>query len=196
MSEENKKLNMSSRKERSEEESSSRKELREYPGTNLSPTAKQEINNWLKKFPNNQKQSVVIHALQFLQDENGGVLTTALMNEVANHLDIPPIKVYEVATFYKMFDLDNDEKAKGAHRIAVCTNISCSLCDCGKIVKHIKNKLDVDFGQTTKDKRFALNEVECLGACDKAPVMVIGKKYYKNLTVEKVDEILEQYKNE
>lgn len=154
----------------------------------ISDKARAEIDHWVRKYPAEQKQSAVISALTIVQDENGGSLTTELMDAVADYLQMPPIAVYEVATFYSMFDLE----AVGRHKIAVCTNISCMLCGGEKIVEHISNKLGIKMGETTADGKFTLKrEEECLAACAGAPMMVVDGHYYENLTVDKVNAILD-----
>jgi len=146
-----------------------------------------EIDKWVAKYPPDWKQSAVMAALSIVQDANGGWLTEALMDDVAVYLDMPPIAVYEVATFYSMYEL----KPVGRHKICLCTNVSCMLCGSEKIVEHLEQKLGVGLGETTADGRFTLKEVECLGACGGAPMMQIGKQYYENLTPELIDSILE-----
>jgi len=145
-----------------------------------------EIDAWIAKYPPEQKQSAVMGALSIVQEANGGYLTTELMDAVAEYLEMAPIAVYEVATFYSMYEL----KPVGKHKICVCTNVSCMLCGSDDIVAHLKQKLNIGFGETTTDKKFTLKEVECLGACGGAPMMQIGKTYYENLTSEKIDDIL------
>jgi NADH-quinone oxidoreductase subunit E len=156
------------------------------PLTVLSQDARAHIDAWLKKFPSDQTQSAVIAALTFVQDENGGWLTNELMDAVAAYLGMPKIAVYEVATFYSMFEL----KPVGRHKICVCTNISCMLCGSKDIVKHLESKLGIRMGETTPDGKFTLKSVECLAACTAAPMMQIGREYYENLTDKKIDEIL------
>jgi NADH-quinone oxidoreductase subunit E len=151
----------------------------------LSEKIRQEIDIWVKKFPADQKQSAVMPALTIVQKEHGW-LSEKLMDAVAIYLQMPKIAVYEVASFYSMYDLS----PVGTHKICVCTNISCMLNGCDKITSHIKNKLDIDFNETTKDGKFTLKSVECLGACGGAPMMQIGDDYYENLSPEKVDTIL------
>ncbi|MDM8546167.1 NADH-quinone oxidoreductase subunit NuoE [Candidatus Venteria ishoeyi] len=145
-----------------------------------------EIDHWIKKYPAERQQSAVMPALTIVQDANGGWLTTELMDAVADYLDIPAIAVYEVASFYSMYE----HKPVGQHKICVCTNVSCMLCGSDEIVSHLENKLGVKMGETTSDNKFTLKEVECLGACGGAPMFAIGREYYENLTTEKVDEII------
>ena len=145
------------------------------------------IDKWVAKYPEDQKKSAVMAALHIAQDANGGSLTTEVMDAIADYLEMPRIAVYEVATFYSMYEL----KSVGKYKIAVCTNISCMLCGSDEIVDHLNNKLGIKFGETTPDKKFSLKEVECLGACGGAPMFQIGKQYYENLTAEKVDQILD-----
>lgn len=147
-----------------------------------------QIDHWIAKYPPEQRQSAVLPALRFVQEYNGGYLTEAYMNAVAEYLGMSKIAVYEVATFYSMYELS----PVGQHKISVCTNVSCMLAGCSKIVKHLKNRLQIDFGETTPDGRFTLKEVECLGACANAPVFHSGHRYYENLTPEKIDEILDK----
>ncbi|HFL8794908.1 MAG TPA: NAD(P)H-dependent oxidoreductase subunit E [Candidatus Azosocius sp. HAIN] len=146
-----------------------------------------KINFWLKKFPFDKRRSVIIPALRIVQDFNNGFLTIKLMDAIAKFLDIPNMYVYEVATFYSMYEL----KRVGKYKLSLCTNISCLLNGSDEIVSHLKNKLNVDFNEITKDGKFSLKEVECLAACGGAPVMQIGNKYYENLTIDKIDKILD-----
>jgi len=155
--------------------------------TLLSEESRTAIDRWIAKYPPDQKQSAVMAALTIVQDANGGWLTTELMDAVADYLKMPAIAVYEVATFYSMYEL----KPVGRHKICVCTNVSCMLCGSDEMVKHLKNKLGIGFGETTPDNKFTLKEVECLGACVGAPMMQIGREYHENLTPTKIDEILE-----
>jgi NADH-quinone oxidoreductase subunit E len=157
---------------------------------NFSRELKAKIDHWIAKYPPDQKQSAVLPALTLVQAENGGWLTDALMQETADYLGMSYIAVYEVATFYSLYDL----KPTGKYKLGVCTNISCMLSDCDKIMDHLSKKLQIKPGETTQDGRFTLKEVECLGACAEAPVMHVGNHYYENLTPEKVDEIIESLK--
>lgn len=148
-----------------------------------------DIDHWIAKYPAEQKQSAVMSTLRIVQEQHGH-LTDGLMDAVAEYLDMPPIAVYEVATFYTMYE----KKPCGRHVINVCTNISCKLCGSAEIVNHLENKLGVKLGDTTADGRYTLRAVECLGACVNAPMMQVDKDYHENLTNEKVDAVLEQYR--
>ncbi len=153
----------------------------------LSPEVRAEIDGWIAKYPPEWKQSAVMGALSVVQDDNGGWLTTELMNAVAAYLEMSPIAVYEVATFYSMYEL----KPVGKHKICICTNVSCMINKADIIVDHLRERLGIGFGEVTEDGRYSLKEVECLGACGGAPMMQIGKQYYENLTPQIVDAILE-----
>jgi NADH-quinone oxidoreductase subunit E len=152
----------------------------------LSYKAKQAIDAWLTKYPPDQRQSAVLYALKIIQTENKGWLTEELMDAVAAYLGMPKVAVYEVATFYSLFEL----KPVGKHKISVCTNISCMLCDSESIVAHLKKRLGINTGETTPDGLFTLKEVECLAACGVAPAVQIGTVYHEKVTPEKIDHIL------
>jgi len=153
----------------------------------ISDQSRAEIDRWIKKYPAEQKRSAVMSALRIVQDQNNGYLTNDLMDAVAEYLDMPSIAVYEVATFYSMYELE----PVGRHKICICTNISCMLCGSDNIVGHLTKQLGIKVGQTTPDGRFTLKEVECLGACVDAPMFQIGDTYYGDLTADKIDKILE-----
>lgn len=157
------------------------------PNITLSQTARVQIDQWLLRYPPEQKRSAVMEALRIVQEENHGSLTTELMDAVAEHLQLPPIAVYEVATFYSMYNL----KPVGEHIINVCTNISCMLRGSEKVMAHLKKRLNIDVNETTPDGKFTLREAECLAACANAPMFQIGKKYFEDLSAEKIDSILE-----
>ncbi len=155
----------------------------------LSHHAIAEIDRWLARYPADQKQSAVLGALREVQHENGGYLTTDLMDAVAEYLEMPKIAVYEVASFYSMFEL----KPVGKYSISLCTNVSCMLCGSDEILNHLEKKLGIKLGQSTPDGKFYLKrEEECLAACSFAPMMQINHVYYENLTTEKVDQILDE----
>ena len=154
----------------------------------LSAHARAEIDHWLTRYPADRKQSAVLAALREVQHENGGYLTDDLMDAVADYLDLPPIAVYEVATFYSMYET----KPVGRHCIAVCTNISCMLRGADVILAHIEKKLGIKLGESTRDGKFYLKrEEECLAACCGAPMMQVNHVYYEHLTPEKVDQVLD-----
>ena len=155
----------------------------------LSSHVREEINRWIKKYPEGRKQSAVVAALREVQHENQGYLTRELMDAVAEYLDMPPIAVYEVVSFYSMLETEK----VGRHSISVCTNISCMLNGSGVIMQHIEKKLGIKEGESTEDGRYHLKqEEECLAACCGAPMMMVDHVYHENLTPEKVDEILEK----
>ena len=154
----------------------------------LSAHARAEIDHWLTRYPADQKQSAVLAALREVQHENGGYLTTPLMDAVADYLGMPPIAVYEVASFYSMYEL----KPVGRHNIAVCTNISCMLRGGDTVLAYIERKLGIKLGESTPDGKFYLKkEEECLAACCGAPMMQVNHVYYEQLTPEKVDQVLD-----
>lgn len=154
----------------------------------LSEHARHEIDHWLGKFPPEHKRSAVLAALREVQHENGGYLTVELMDAVAAYLELEPIDVYEVATFYSMFET----RPVGRHSISVCTNISCMLRGADDIVAHIEQRLGIKTGQSTPDGRFYLKpEEECLAGCCGAPMMQVDHVYHEHLTPERVDQILD-----
>jgi NADH-quinone oxidoreductase subunit E len=157
----------------------------------LSKHARQVIDEAIRKYPEGRQRSAIFVALREAQHENNGYLTVELMDAVAAYLKLEPIKVYEVATFYSMFET----KPVGRHSISVCTNISCMLRGADEIVAHIEKKLGVKTGESTPDGRYYLKcEEECLAACAGGPMMMVDHKFHENLTPEKVDEILEDLK--
>ncbi len=159
------------------------------PGSSLlSAHTREEIDTWVKKFPPGQQRSAVIAALHAVQHENGGYLTVELMEAVAAYLSLPPIQVFEVASFYSMFET----QPVGRHSISVCTNICCMLRGGEQILAHVEKKLGISVGESTPDGRFYLKkEEECLAACTGAPMMMVDHRYFENLTSSRVDEILD-----
>ena len=154
----------------------------------LSDHVREEIDRWKARFPEDRQRSAVIGALHAVQHENDGYLTAELMNGEADYLDLPTIQVYEVATFYSMFQT----KKVGRHNVAICTNVSCMLRGADDIVAHVEKKLGVKLGESTPDDKIYLKkEEECLAACCGAPMMMVDHKYYENLTPEMVDAILD-----
>ena len=154
----------------------------------LSDHVREEIDHWVAKFPEGRQRSAVIAALQAAQHENEGFVTPEIMDAIAAYLDLPAIQVYEVATFYSMFET----KPVGRHSISVCTNISCWLRGADEIVAHLEAKLGIELGESTADGKFYLKrEEECLAACCGAPMMMIDHHYFEDLTPEKVDDVLD-----
>lgn len=154
----------------------------------LSDHVREEIERWKARFPEDRQRSAVIGALHAVQHENDGYLTAELMNGVAEYLDLPTIQVYEVATFYSMFQT----RPVGRHNVAFCANVSCMLRGADELIEHAEKKLGIKRGETTEDGRIYLKlEEECLAACCGAPMMMVDHKYHENLTPEMVDAILD-----
>ncbi len=147
-----------------------------------------ELDHWVAKFPEGRQRSAIIAGLWAAQHENSGYLTRELMDAVACYLTVPPVQVYEVATFYSMFET----KEVGRHCVSVCTNVSCMLRGAEELVAHVENKLGIQVGESTPDGRIYLKrEEECLAACCGAPMMMVDHEYFEDLTPERVDEILD-----
>jgi NADH-quinone oxidoreductase subunit E len=154
----------------------------------LNDHTRAEIDHWVSRFPPEQKRSAVLQALAATQHQNQGFLTTDLMDAVAEYLGMSPIHVYEVATFYSMYET----KPVARHNVAICTNISCMLMGSESIVEHVESKLGIKIGDSTEDGRIYLKcEEECLAACAGGPMMQVDHVYHERLTPEKVDEILD-----
>ena len=154
----------------------------------LSAHVREEIDRCTTRFPEGRHRSAVIGALHAAQHENEGFVTVEILNGVAEYMDLPTIQVYEVATFYSMFQT----QPVGRHNVAICTNVSCMLRGADDIVEHVENKLGIKLGESTEDGRIYLKqEEECLAACCGAPMMMVDHKYHENLTPEMVDEILD-----
>jgi NADH-quinone oxidoreductase subunit E len=155
----------------------------------LSAKVREEIDHWVAKFPQDRKRSAVISALHAAQHENKGFLTTALMDAVAAYLGLPNIQVYEVASFYSMFET----KPVGRHHVSVCTNISCMLRGSQEVVDYVETKLGIKTGESTPDGRIYLKrEEECLAACTGAPMMMVDHIFHENLTPASIDKILDE----
>jgi NADH-quinone oxidoreductase subunit E len=152
----------------------------------LSDQIQSQINRELSKYPAEQKQSAVMAALRFVQDEKGWISTDD-MADIAVFLDMPQMAVYEVATFYHMYSL----KPMGKYTLTVCTNISCMLCGSSETVAHLSKRLGIGLGEVTPDGKYGLREGECMGACVDAPMFTINnKRLCGRLTSEKIDQIL------
>jgi NADH-quinone oxidoreductase subunit E len=157
----------------------------------LDEHTRHEIDAWVARFPAGKQRSAVLSSLRFAQEQNQGFLTPDLMDAVAEYLDLPPIQVYEIASFYSMFETS----PCGRHHVSVCTNISCMLNGSEQIVHYIEGKLGIKTGQSTPDGRiFLKQEEECLAACTGAPMMMVDHIYYEHLTPASVDEVLDKLK--
>ena len=153
----------------------------------LSVEVQQQVEDWMQRFPDDQKQSAVLGGLHAIQHEYS-YLPVEQMDALADKLHMPAIAVYEVASFYSMFELE----PVGKHTVAVCTNLSCMLRGGEEMLSYIENKLSIKCGQSTPDgKYFLKQEEECLAGCCGAPMMQVNHVYYENLTETKVDEILD-----
>jgi len=150
---------------------------------------KQRIEAIISNYPHGHKQAATIPVLDLAQRQHGWLPISA-MNKVAEVLEIPPMRVYEVATFYTMFL----RQPVGKYHIQICTTTPCMLCDSDSILAAIQNKLGIKVGQTTPDKMFSLIEVECLGACVNAPMVQINDNYYEDLTPADIEQIIDELK--
>ena len=158
--------------------------------TLLSPEALTKIDRETAKYPPEHKRSAVMAALAVAQDEHGH-LSTEVMDAVAQHLGMAPVAVYEVATFYTMYDLD----PTGKYKLCICTNLPCALSGAEEAAEHLKKKLGVDWNETSADGRFTLKQGECFGACGDAPVILVNnKKLLSFMTPEKLDQFIAESK--
>jgi NADH-quinone oxidoreductase subunit E len=156
----------------------------------LSAEALKKIDREVTKYPPEQRRSAVMAALTIAQDEKGH-LTTEVMAFVAEYLGMAPVAVYEVATFYAMYDL----RPTGKYKLCICTNLPCALSGAEAAAEHLKRKLGVDWNGTSADGRFTLKEGECFGACGDAPVMLVNnKKMVSFMTPEKLDQFIAESK--
>lgn len=157
----------------------------------LSEQTRREIDHWVAKFPPGRQRSACIAALRAAQEQNHGFLTADLMDAVAEYLRLPPIQVYEVASFYSMFETH----PCGRHHVSICTNISCMLNGADELVAHVEKRLGIRLSESTADGRiFLKKEEECLAACTGAPMMMVDHVFHEHLTPEKVDAILDALK--
>ena len=152
----------------------------------LSVQIQEKTDRELKKYPPNQRQSAVMAALRFIQDEKGWI-STEDMADVAAYLGMPQMSVYEVATFYNMYNL----KPMGQHTLTVCTNLSCQLVGAMETLSYLKSTLGIEVGEVTADGKFGLREGECQNTCDDAPLLMVNnKKTCGRLTEQKIDQLL------
>jgi NADH-quinone oxidoreductase subunit E len=154
----------------------------------LSPESIRKIDHEVAKYPADQKQSAVMSALAIAQDEKGW-LANETMDFIAHYLGMPPIAVYEVATFYNMYNL----QPLGKYKITICTNLPCALSGANEAVAYIQKKLGVVFNQTTADGKFTMKEGECMGACGDAPVLLVNnKRMCSFMSHDNIDQLLEE----
>ena len=157
----------------------------------LSEETRAEIDRWVAKFPPGRQRSACIAALRAAQEQNHGHLSADLMDAVAEYLKLPPIQVYEVASFYSMFEIH----PCGRHHVSICTNISCWLNGAEELVAHAEKKLGVKLNESTADGRiFLKREEECLAACTGAPMMMVDHVFHEHLTKEALEKILDELK--
>ena len=159
--------------------------------TLLTEHTRAQIDRWVAKFPAGRQRSACIAALRAAQEQNEGHLTRELMDAVAQYLSLPPIQVYEVASFYSMFEIH----PCGRHHVSICTNISCMLNGAEALVRHAEQKLGIKLNESTPDGRiFLKQEEECLAACTGAPMLMVDHVFHEHLTPEKLDRILDELK--
>lgn len=151
-------------------------------------TQLKEFSRLVTRYPQDKQKSALLPVLHLAQDTFGGWLSSDTMDYVASLLNIEPIEVYEVATFYSMYNL----KPVGKFVFEVCQTGPCMVSGCDNIIEYIKEKLNIAIGETTADGMFTLKTVECLGACGYAPMMQLGKTFREHLTKEKVDSIIDE----
>jgi NADH-quinone oxidoreductase subunit E len=157
----------------------------------LSEHTRAEIDHWVAKFPPGRQRSACIAALRAAQEQNHGFLTAPLMDAVAEYLGLPPIQVYEVATFYSMFETH----PCGRHHVSICTNISCMLNGAEELVAHAEARLGIKVNHSTPDGRiFLKQEEECLAACTGAPMMMVDHVFHEHLTPAALERILDALK--
>lgn len=152
----------------------------------------QEANKIIARYPEGKQKSALLPLLHLAQEQAGGWLDVPVMDYVASLLNLEPIEVYEVATFYSMYNL----KPVGKYVFEVCQTGPCMLNGSDDIISYIKEKLSIQPGETTADGMFTLKTVECLGACGYAPMMQLGKTYREHLTKEKIDSIIEECRSQ
>jgi NADH-quinone oxidoreductase subunit E len=156
----------------------------------LSADSLKKLDREIAKYPPEQKRSAVMSALILAQDEHGW-LSPEVMDFVAGYLGMPPVQVYEVASFYTMYNL----RESGRHKLTICTNLPCGLQGALEAADHLCERLGIGFNQTTPDGRFTLKEGECMGACAMAPVVLVNnKKMHDYMTNEKLDQLIENLK--
>ncbi|HRP54356.1 MAG TPA: NAD(P)H-dependent oxidoreductase subunit E [Fluviicola sp.] len=168
------------------------KEYIDQPEPQFSAESMKEVQRIINLFPQGKQKSALIRLLHMAEEEFGGWLSVPTMNYIAKLLDIQPIEVYEVATFYTMFNIEKPGKIV----LEVCRTGPCMLVGSDQIIEHIEKRLNIKVGETTADGMFTLKTAECLGACGYGPMLQCGKNYHEHLTPEKVDELLDTLRKE
>lgn len=158
----------------------------------LTDTMKAEIDKEVAKFPEGKQRSAILAAIRIVQQYGRNWIKQDELKAIAEYLDVPQVYVFEVATFYTMCK----QEPVGKYHINLCTNVSCQLNGCDKIGEKLKERLQIDYGEVTEDGLFSIEQVECLGSCSTAPVCHIGTAYYENLSDERVDEIIDELKQQ
>ena len=164
--------------------------IREGKTVAFTPAVLAKVHALIRRYPEGQQKSALLPVLHIAQEELGGYLSVDVMDYVATLLDIQPIEVYEVATFYSMFYLEK----MGKYVIEVCRTGPCAISGGEKILAHLQDVLEIKTGETTPDGVFTLKEVECLGSCGTGPVMQVNSEYYEKLTPGKVDKLIEDFR--
>jgi len=153
----------------------------------LSQEAQREIQRVIAQYPQGKQKSAILRVMHIVEEEAGGWLSTDSMDMIAEILDITPIEVYEVATFYTMFNL----KPVGKYVFEVCRTGPCMIVGADNVVHYLEKKLNIKVGETTQDRMFTLKTTECLGACGYGPMLQCGEEYHEHLTPQKIDELIE-----
>lgn len=166
--------------------------VRENKDVAFSGSTLEKIRSIIKRYPEGKEKSALLPVLHIAQEELGGYLSVDVMDHVATILNLQPIEVYEVATFYSMYFLDK----RGKYVIEVCHTTPCSVCGGDELVEYLEQKLGIKRGETTADGLFTLRTVECLGGCGYAPVMQVDTAFHEQMTQEKVDRLIEDLKNQ
>src|SRR5436190_6639655 len=170
----------------------SRKEMNEVKEIKFSEKSMEYVQRMIKRYPEGKHKSALIPILHVAQAEFDGWLSVEVMDYVASILKIQSVEVYEVASFYSMFNL----KPIGKCHLEICRTSSCWLRGAEELIDNLEKKLNIKVGETTPDGIFTLKTVECLGSCGTAPMMQVGTDFYEDLTFEKTDALLDQFKRE
>lgn len=159
----------------------------EVEAVSFDEAMEQEIKKILARYPENQKQAALLPVLWLCQDRWSWI-SPGMTKAIAERLELSPAYIEGVTSFYTMYQ----RQPPGKYLLQVCTTLSCQLCGTSGLVEHLKEKLQIEFGETTEDGRFTLLDVQCLGACGEAPIIQVNNDYYTNLTVEKLDQLLDE----